>query len=97
MLPALRVPSRGILLSVAAGALLIILASFAFGVVVSLALGTATNVWLAPAYGYGQLFGVDPGTYFTILLVSLGMGLIAGFLPARGATKVDPLEVLREA
>jgi putative ABC transport system permease protein len=96
-LRAIGVPSRSILFSVAAEALFIILASFGVGVVVSLALGTATNVWLAPAYGYGQLFGVDPGTYFTILLVSLGMGLIAGFFPARGATKVDPLEVLREA
>jgi len=96
-LRAIGVPSRSILLSVAAEALFIILASYAFGVVVSLALGTATNAWLAPVYGYGQLFGVDPGTYLAILGVSLGMGLIAGFLPARGATKVDPLEVLREA
>ncbi len=94
---AIGVPGRTILLSVAAEALLIILASFAFGVVVSLVLGTATNVLLAPAYNLPPMFGVDPATYFAILVVSIVMGLIAGFFPARSATRVDPLEVLREA
>jgi putative ABC transport system permease protein len=94
---AIGVPSRTILLSVAAEALLIILASYAFGVVVSLALGTATNVWLSPVYNLPPIFGVDPTTYLAILAISILMGLIAGFFPARSATKVDPLAVLREA
>ncbi len=94
---AIGVPGRTILLSVAAEALFIILASFVFGVAVSLVLGTSANVWLAPAFNYPRLFGVDPLTYLAILMVSLVVGLIAGFLPARDATRVDPLEVLREA
>jgi putative ABC transport system permease protein len=95
-LRAIGVPSRSILFSVAAEAFLIILASYVFGVVVSLVLGTATNVFLAPAFNYPKLFGVDPPTYVAILGLSLGVGVIAGFFPARGATRVDPLEVLRE-
>ena len=96
-LRAIGVPSRSILFSVAAEALLIILASYCVGFVVSLVLGTAVNELLSPAYGLPPMFGVDPTTYFVILVVSLVMGVIAGFFPARGATKVDPLEVLREA
>lgn len=95
-LRAIGMPSRSILLSVAAEALCIILASFVFGVAVSLLMGWATNHWLAPAFGYDRLFDVDPATYLAILALSLGVGLIAGFFPARAATKVDPLEVLRE-
>ena len=61
---AIGVPSRTILFSVAAEALLIILASFVFGVVVSLALGTAANVWLAPAYGVPSTVRRGPGNLF---------------------------------
>ncbi len=94
---AIGVPGRTILLSVAAEALLIILASFAFGVVVSLVMGTATNELMAPAFNLPPLFGVDLAVYLAILGISILMGLIAGFFPARSATRVDPLEVLREA
>lgn len=94
---AIGMPGRTILFSVAAEAFLIILASFVVGVAVSLALGISANVWLAPAFGYPRLFGVDPATYFAILVVSMVVGLVAGFFPARSATRVDPLEVLREA
>lgn len=96
-LRAIGVPGRTILLSVATEALLIILVSYVFGVAVSVALGTSANVWLAPAYGYPRLYGVDLAAYSAILVISIVVGLIAGFFPARGATKVDPLEVLREA
>lgn len=94
---AIGMPSRTILFSVAAEAFLIILASFVVGVAVSLALGISANVWLAPAFGYPRLFGVDLTTYLAILVVSMVVGLVAGFFPARSATRVDPLEVLREA
>ncbi len=96
-LRAIGVPSRSILFSIAAEALFIILASYCVGFVVSLVLGTAVNGLLSPAYGLPPMFGVDPTSYSVILVVSIVMGLIAGFFPARGATKVDPLEVLREA
>lgn len=96
-LRAIGVPGRSILLSVAAEALFIILASYWVGFAVSLLLGTAVNGLLSPAYGLPPMFGVDPTSYSVIFVVSIMMGLIAGFFPARGATKVDPLEVLREA
>jgi ABC-type antimicrobial peptide transport system permease subunit len=96
-LRAIGLPSRSILLSVAVEALLIILGSFALGVVVSLLLGWLVNVTLAPTFGYDHLFEPDLPTYLIIFGLSLVLGIIAGFFPARGATKVDPLEVLREA
>ncbi len=96
-LRAIGVPSRSILFSVAAEALFIILASYCVGFVVSLVLGAAVNGLLSPAYGLPPMFGVDPTSYSVILVISIAMGLIAGFFPARAATRVDPLEVLREA
>ena len=96
-LRAIGVPGRSILFSVAAEALFIIVASYCVGFVVSLALGTAVNGLLSPAYGLPPMFGVDPTSYSVIFVVAILMGLIAGFFPARNATRVDPLEVLREA
>lgn len=94
---AIGVPGRSILLSVAAEALFIIVMAYWVGFGVSLILGTAVNGLLSPAYGLPPMFGVDPTSYTVIFFVAILMGLIAGFFPARGATKVDPLEVLREA
>jgi hypothetical protein len=96
-LRAIGLSSRSILVGVAAEALLIILAAFAVGVVMSIALGESMNIWLAPTFKLGRLFSPDPATYLTIFGLSLGLGLIAGFFPARAATRVDPLEVLRQA
>ena len=45
-----------------------------------------------------MLFGItasDPVTYATVLLVSLGAALLACSIPARRATRVDPLVALR--
>jgi ABC-type lipoprotein release transport system permease subunit len=32
-----------------------------------------------------------------VFVVALGLGLLAGLFPARQATRVDPVDVLREA
>lgn len=45
-----------------------------------------------------QLFGVemlDPPTYLAVLVLLLVVVLIAAYLPARRASSIAPLEVLR--
>jgi putative ABC transport system permease protein len=61
------------------------------------ALGLAGAVVLT-RWMSSMLFGItasDPTTYATVLLVSLGAALLACAIPARRATRVDPLVALR--
>jgi ABC-type antimicrobial peptide transport system permease subunit len=44
------------------------------------------------------LYGITPNDPATIVLATLGIGAIAalaGYIPARRATRVDPLKALR--
>jgi len=59
------------------------------GCVASLAL---TRVLRSFLYDVSTL---DPLTYFSVAAVLVSVGLLASYLPARRATKVDPLIALR--
>ena len=66
-----------------------------------LALGAAIGLpaaWAASRLVASMLFGLatnDPTTIVLAVTVLVLTGLLAGYLPARRATKVDPLIALR--
>jgi putative ABC transport system permease protein len=86
---ALGAPQREILRLVASGALRLLLIGGALGM--AMALGMVRLLSSA-------IFGVspyDPVTFVTVTLVLLAVVLTASYLPARRATKVDPMVALR--
>ena len=65
---------------------------------IGIVLGMAGGALLARAYLSKLLFGVsafDPATYAAMAAVLLGATLLAGGLPARRASRVDPIVALR--
>jgi putative ABC transport system permease protein len=42
-----------------------------------------------------EVGATDPATYALIALLMLGVALIANYIPARRATKIDPLKSIR--
>jgi predicted permease len=64
---------------------------------IGMALGTIVS-WLAVRSVDSLVFGVtprDPGTFAGMLVVLTCVALIAGYLPARRASRVDPMVALR--
>ena len=96
-LRAIGVPGRTILLTVAGEALVICVAAWVVGVGVSTLLGWMINVYIAPAYGEESFYAADAGLFLTVFALALVLGVLSGLGPARQATRVDPVEVLREA
>ena len=84
-------------MTVGAEALLVSVVAGAFGVLLSLAFGLLINGVVAPEYGIESLYSLDAGLFGIIIALALGLGLVAGLFPARQATRVDPVIILREA
>jgi len=86
---ALGAPRAGILLMVLRSGMTLTLIGAAIGLLGAFAL----TRWMS-----SMLFGIsasDPMTYVIVLLVSLGAALLACSIPARRATRVDPIVALR--
>jgi ABC-type lipoprotein release transport system permease subunit len=96
-LRAIGVPTRTILLLIAGEAMLVIVLATVVGIAFSLVLGWLIDAYLAPFYGIESLYAADAPLFLTVLFLALALGLLAGLAPARRATRVDPVDVLREA
>ena len=96
-LRAIGVSSRTILQTVALEAVVIVAAASVVGILLSLALGAWLNGTMAPEYGFETLYAPDTWLFLQVFGMALVLGLLAGLFPARAATRVDPIEVLRDA
>jgi ABC-type antimicrobial peptide transport system permease subunit len=64
---------------------------------IGMLLGTAAS-WVLARGASGLLFGVsatDPQTFLGMLLILTAVALLAGYLPARRASRLDPMAALR--
>jgi len=82
--------ARDVLRLVLGRALVLIASGLGLGLLASLALARFIATFL---YGVAVL---DPSTFVTIPLFLCGVALVASYLPARRATKVDPMLALRD-
>jgi ABC-type antimicrobial peptide transport system permease subunit len=64
---------------------------------IGMVLGTIAS-WIMAQSAEGLLFGItarDPGTFLAMLLVLTIVAIAAGYLPARRASRIDPMVALR--
>jgi predicted permease len=83
-----------------AGAVRLILLRVAVLVGLGVAAGAGLSLWAATLLASSSLiYGLeprDPATLLTAAVVLTAIGAIAGYLPARRASRIDPARVLRE-
>jgi putative ABC transport system permease protein len=96
-LRAIGISRQTILVTVASEAILIGLVAGLVGVAISLSLGALINGVMAQEFGLESLYSADAALFAQVFAIALGIGVGAGMLPARQATRVDPIDVLREA
>ncbi len=81
-LRAIGIPNRTLLLTVAAEAAIVSLVAVAVGIGLSSVVGWAINRYLAPRYQLDTLYSAGAGLFALVFLLALGLGLVAGLLPA---------------
>jgi|SRR5919198_2055266 putative ABC transport system permease protein len=95
-LRAVGVPNRTVIGLVLAEALLVT----GLGGVVGAVVGTLLSLWMDAMYadllGIDSLYHAEPVQFLAVFGVALGIGVLAGLLPARRALQVEPADVLRE-
>lgn len=96
-LKAIGMPGRTLIWAIAGEALLVCVAAYFVGVAMSLFFGYLINELVAKMYGFESLYAVDAGSFILVFVVAVALGVLAGLMPARQATRVDPVDVLREA
>ena len=83
-----------------AGAVRLVLSRVAALVGLGVVAGTALSLWAAKFLSASSLiFGLqprDPATLVSAALVLSAIGALAGYLPARRASRIDPARALRE-
>jgi putative ABC transport system permease protein len=75
----------------------LVLGTTARAVGIGLAVGLAASIAgsrLLRSFLFG-LSGIDPGTYLVVAAILVTASLLAAYLPARRATRIDPLVALR--
>jgi ABC-type antimicrobial peptide transport system permease subunit len=97
-----RRPELGIRMALGAdpeGVVRLVLRRVAWVIGLGLTIGGLATWWIA-RLAESLLYGVqprDPVTFAGAAVVLLAIGTLAGWLPARRAARIDPVEVLREA
>jgi predicted lysophospholipase L1 biosynthesis ABC-type transport system permease subunit len=82
----------------ASGVVRLVLKRVAWLVAIGVVGGTALSLW-ASRFATTLLFGLearDPMTFAGAAAMLMGIGLVAGWLPARRAARIDPTVILRE-
>ena len=80
-----------------AGVVRMVLQRIVILVVVGICIGGVVSVWTSH-FVAAMLFGLeprDPATFFVAAIVLATVALLAGWLPARRAARIDPAVVLR--
>jgi putative ABC transport system permease protein len=65
------------------------------GIAIGVALALGLNRFMAEHFWLYHLKATDPATYAAVGIVLLCIALLACYIPARRATKVDPMAALR--
>jgi putative ABC transport system permease protein len=96
-LRAIGVSSRNVLRTFAGEAAVVTCFAWVLGIVMASGLGAGMNVVIEEAYGIENMLTSDPPLFVASFLIAVVLGMAAGLVPARQATAIDPVEVLRNA